>query len=1334
MAQLDAAAGRPTLKQIVGEAQRRGHPTLSISKLSNWRRGANIPRRFAELRPVLGLLIARASTPDAARPPHLDPAIYDIYAWERLHRAALATRPESRQARTPTVSPVAGEAEAPCPYLGLAAFQEGDHAVFFGRESATATMIARLNEASASGGITALVGDSGAGKSSLLRAGLIWAVRNGQLGADGVATGPIVIMTPGEDPLGELTNHIATLREPLDALRQAQAGDDAVTDGAGDTDRAALDAIAERIREAVAAFAADAGDPTSRPLVIVDQAEELFTLCDDGDSQAAFIATLHALCTPARAGEAPTALVLLALRADFYNQFLGYRELREALETRQITLGPMSKPELRDAITKPAERAGLSLETNLISLLLHDMGVRVGRGRRGPAYDAGLLPLLSHALVATWVRRDRRDAKLTVEGYNAGGGIRGAVAATGERAWGQLDRVQQTAAVDVLLKLTRIGADTQDTRRRLTKRQLLAQTADPVAAEKALDVLTDARLVTQEAESVQITHEALLQEWPRLRSQIDVDRAGHLVRQRIEDAATDWADTQLPKDKLYRGTILAEARDWASDQAHRSQLSEVAAAFLAASAQEEQKATTTRRRVLIGLGSLTVLALGGMAGSVVAAGEASRERDTAIFGQITAEANRLRTVDVSLAALLDLVAYRRRQTPDVATNLIGTENAALCSPATGHEGAVNCVAWSPDRRTLASSSDDHTMQLWSVDSAGRVTPRAKLLGHRDVVIGVAFSPDGRTLASGGYDQTARLWDVTDPDRPREIGAPMTGYDDNVIMVAWSPDGRTLASGSADESVHVWDVTDRAHPRQLARLPGHHGDVNSVSWSPDGRTLASGSDDQTIRLWDLTDVARPVPLGPPLTGHRGDVVPVLYSPDGRILASGGEDGTVRLWDVSNPAHPAALGLPLIGHRGLVFSVSWSPDGRTLASASVDRTVRMWNVSDPTHATDLGQPLYGHSNIVYSVQFSKDGRKLASGGEDRTMRVWDVPPALIGHTAAIACVALSPDRRTLASGGDDHTLRLWDLTASDRPTLITQLAATAGHLGAAAFSPDGRTLASGGDDNLIRLWAVADPAHPLQVAQLPGHTQAVDSVAFSPDGRTLASGGDDGNTLLWNVADPARPAQVAKVDGNGEAVQSVSWSPDGRRLATACADKTVLLWNVADPARPVMLAQLAGHTRPVNSVAFSPDGRTVASGSADQSIRLWEVTDPAHPTQLAALGGHSANVLSVAFSRDGRTLASGSADQTIRLWDVSDPLHATPIGSGLVAHTDAVNAVVFSTTDNTLASASTDLTVRLWNIDPGTAIQRICATTQGTLTPQTWNQYFLDVAYKPPCQVV
>ncbi len=456
-----------------------------------------------------------------------------------------------------------------------------------------------------------------------------------------------------------------------------------------------------------------------------------------------------------------------------------------------------------------------------------------------------------------------------------------------------------------------------------------------------VDAFTRGRLLTQEQDTVEITHEALVRAWPRLRQWIDTDRAGNLIHQELEEATAVWDRDRRDTAGLYRGNRLEAARTWAASKPHEGDLSPAGSAFLAASTRQEHRAARLRRTVLVVLSVLALVTSGAAAVAFQQRATAQRahaiaqkERDTAIFNQITAQADRLRSTDVSLAAQLDLTAYRMRPTPDLYTALVTDANAALSTP---------------------------------------------LSGHTDLVRAVGFSADGRTLASGSYDNTVRLWDVSDRDRPRQLGQPLTGHTDPVSSVVFSPDGRTLASGSNDRTVRLWNVTDPAHPTPLGPpLTGHTDYVNAVVFSPDGRTLASCSADRTVRLWNVTDLVHPIPLGPPLTGHTSAVFSVVFSADGRTLATGSPDRTVRLWNI-----PYAL---LTGHTNAVYSVVFSPDGRTLASASDDQTVRLWNVTDSARPMPLGQPLTGHISSVNAVVFSPDGRTLASSSNDGTVRLW------------------------------------------------------------------------------------------------------------------------------------------------------------------------------------------------------------------------------------------------------------------------------------------------------------------------------------------------------------
>jgi WD40 repeat protein len=1234
-------AGDPPLKRVtesVARARRvdeRGQLVrIPAQRVSDWRRGRNVPARFAALAAVLEVLIGEARK---AKPQPVADGLYDLRAWRALWERAQA-------------GAAADGPPAVCPYLGLAAFGPEEARWFFGRERATAALIERVAAARRTGGIVMLVGASGAGKSSLLSAGLVPA-----LAAEGR---PVVVGTPGPNPLKEL-----------------------------------------------AVPAAD-GDGL---VVVVDQFEEIFTLCESESERRAYVQALQAICTPPAPG-----VVVLGLRADFYGRCLDHPELVPALQDRQLVLGPMTEAELRDAVTRPAKAVGLRLEEGLVELLLSDLGA-------GGAPDAGALPLLSHALLATWQRR--QAGRLTVAGYRAAGGIQGAVAATAERAWASLGQAGQDVAQAMLLGLVRVGEDGQDSRRRSTRADLLARAGEQPAGEDVLEVLAGARLLTLDADAVEITHEALLRAWPRLHGWIDQDRAGMLTRQRVEEDAQAWDTEGRDNSLLYRGARLETGLQSATDS---GEVSSVAREFLAVSTRYRRRTAWVRRAVVAIIAVFALLA-------ATTATIAIRQRDDARFGQVLAEADRLQETDPSLAAQLYLVAHQLRpDDKDVYTRLLSTQHSPLATPLIGHTGSVYLTSFSPDGRILATASYDNTARLWDVHDRTHPVPLGQpLTGHKSWLSSAVFSPDGQVLATAGDDHTVRLWDVRDPAHARPIGEPLTGNDGTIYLLAFSPDGRVLATANENHTARLWDVRDPAHAAPLGQpLTGATAAVRSLAFSPNGNLLAVSGDDHIVRLWNVVDPAHPAQLSAPINGHENTVHSLAFSPDSRVLASGSEDGNIKLWNVVDPGHPDPLGQPLSGHHASVWSVVFSADGRMLASGGMDRTARLWNVTDPSHVKEIGPPLASANDGVFAVGFSPDGASLAVGGDDSIVRLWSIPSSLVIGSGGVRSAVVSDDGRLLATAGDDDNIRLWAL-GGGAPTPIGQpLAGHTSFLSSLAFSHDGRLLLSGSGDKTVRLWNVADPAHAALIAEpLRLSTRYTAPIAVSPDNRLLATGDDDLSVRLWNLADPAHPVAFGgSLTGHTGYINSVAFNPSGSILATASSDLTVRLWDVSDPARPVLVgAPLAGHSGPVRWAVFSPDGRVLATASNDKTVRLWDVHDPAHPAALGApLAGHSDAVVSAAFGPGGRTLISTGADKTIRMWDLPA---GTPIGQPLTTHTETVSFVVPG--PKFFFTGGDDSLIRVWDLALNHIIDRICATTRGVLTPQQWQQHLPPLSFAPPC---
>ena len=1264
-----------------------------------------------------------------------------LFVAAALGRVPAADVLAARDGRSP-----AARRERECPYRGLLPFRESDAGVFYGRERLAAELAEKLARRAAGGGLVVVTGASGSGKSSLLRAGLLPIVARGRQipGSEGW---PRIVMTPTKEPLTELAGCLAAVGGQ-DAL--------AVREGlARQPDQAHL-----CIRSAVLAAAARRGeerlvadDGDGRVVLIVDQFEQVFTLTPERGGEAARQAFITALCSaahnPVGREQVPPALVVIAVRGDFWDQCAAIPELVGALQDGQFVVGPMTESELRVAITGPAEAAGLRIDPGLTDTILGDL--RVAGGDR----TAGVLPLLSQAMALTWEQRE--GDRLTSHGYAQTGGVSHAVQTGADRVYAALPPARQAITREVLRSMTVASRDGTLARRPVTREDLYAGL--PGTARADIDAVLDAfaaeRLAVLDDTRAQLSHDVLLRDWPRLRGWLEEDQASWILHGQLADAAAAWHDSRDDPSFLYHGTQLAALEQavtrWSANPARYPALTGTQRGFLQASEQASARSSRRRRTGFAMLALLTALAVAASAFAFYQRAAAVGQRDQAIYNQVVAEALQFDTSDTTLATQLTLAAYRLQPTQDLASRLLDSENTPLSPPLAAGAGSVNSVAFSPGEHTLASGSANGMIRMWDVADPGHPRPLGQPVtaGGAAAIDSVAFGPGGRLLASGSNDDTIQLWDVADPAHPRPLGQPQLGGGKGhgaVDSVAFSPDGRTLATTSTDGTVRLWDVADPAHPGLTPIVVADSiAVVDSVAFSPDGRTLAAGSADGTVRLWDVADPAHPRPLGLPQTGVVAAAVDsVAFSPGGRTLASGSADGTLQLWDVADPAHPRPLGLPLAGGTAAVDSVAFSPGGHTLASANHDDTIQLWDVADPAHPRPLGLPQTG---VVAAAGIDLGGiqpRRTHPGRPCATPR---------RHHPALGPATDRPDRqqgrcrvggvRLRRAHSGQRQRRRHGPAVGCRRSRAPRPARPAPHRrgqGRRFGGVQPRRAHAGQRQRRRHDPAVGhhrSPRAPARSAEpMTGKAPRRPrrgSVAFSPDGHTAGQRqqrrpGPD----LWDVADPAHPRPLVPIlPSDSIAVDSVAFSSGGHILASGSADGTVQLWDVTDPAHPQQLGlPLTGSTAAVDSVAFSPGGRTLASGSADGTVRLWDVTDPAHPRPLGLPQTGTAAADSVAFSPGGRTLASGNADGTIRLWDVTDPAHPQLLGQPLTGSTAAVDSVAFSPDGHTLASGNADDTIRLWNLNVQDAIQRICATAGG-LTPRQWNQYIPQLRYQPSC---
>ncbi|MGG2460532.1 trypsin-like peptidase domain-containing protein [Streptomyces sp. RGM 3693] len=1155
-----------------------------------------------------------------------------------------------------------------CPYRGLEPFT-GEHAEWFhGRDAAIERVLAGLAEHRHA----LLLGPSGSGKSSLIQAGVLPALAAG--GLPGSDRWLPVLTRPGQDLWAEL--------ERADLPR---AGTDGIV------------AAAERRLAAEPAY--------QRMLLVIDQFEELLTQPSSGPQPPDGL--LNALEQITAVISSHTALsVILVMRDDFYPRLAALApDLLDAAAPGLLNVpATLSPQDLQAIITLPAHAAGAHFEEGLPERIIANL---LANGHTGPAArrtPVTLLPPLELALSQLWERR--QDGYLTHQAYHDIGEVTGSLATWCNTALDHLPATQRPTAQRILTALVRPADDTHlipAVRQQLpltTLRDLATDTPSDQPASQTIDeviaALTRHRIITTHTEHTagqphttpgqpvaELIHDALIRDWTELRHWVAQDHQFHDWLRRAGEQRDRWAERENPGDLLH-GTDLAEGLGWSKQRS----LPRDVAAFLTASHQRQQAAIRRTRRLNAFLASALVVA-------VIAAGVSLWQWQTAITAQRVAESRQLAAQSTALisgnpdlASLLAIQAYRTSHTTEATTSLYAAAALPL-QHVLFHYHPVYTLAFSPDGRTLATSSDNGTAQLLDVAT---LKTRVTLTGDGPAE-SVAFSPDGHTLATGSDDGPARLWDVA----TGKTRTTLTGHDSPVFSVAFSPDGRTLATGSDDGTARLWDV---ATGKTRTTLTGHDSPVLSVAFSPDGRTLATSSDNGTARLWEVA-------TGKTRTILTGTATQVAFSRDG-TLATGSLDGTAQLWDVATGKTRTTL----TGHNGSVYTLAFSPDGHTLATGSLDGTVQLWEVATGQARTTPTS----HTSEVRSLAFSPDGHTLATSSNDGTARLWDVAATGQPRTTLpgpAESVAFSPDGHTLATSSKDGVARLWEVATGKTRTTLTG--------SSVAFSPDGHTLATGSLDGTARLW---DVATGKTRTTLTGHTSTVRSVAFSPDGHTLATGSNDGTARLWDVA--TGKTRVTLTGHTSDGVWSVAFSPDGHTLATGSSYGRARLWDVA-----------TGKTRATltgSSVAFSPDGHTLATGRG-ATARLWDVATGKTRTTLTDQTGRTYDVLTVAFSPDGRTLATGGSsvdnneDAPARLWDVATGQARTT----RTGHTSEVRSVAFSPDGHTLATGSADGTW-LWDIalpDQDGAISKICQTIHRDLTPEERSVYLPGQSPSPVC---
>jgi WD40 repeat protein/class 3 adenylate cyclase len=1204
--------------------------------------------------------------------------------------------PLTSQAVLPAESERPAREVGECPYRGLAAFREADAPYYFGRER----FVDVLEEAVRTQPFVAvIVGSSGSGKSSALFAGLLPRLKQ-------EPGWRVAALRPGAQPFYALAGTLLPLLETelskTDFLVETRKLADRLAGG----DIGLLEAV-DKVTE-------DAGGE-HRLLLVMDQFEELYTLCPDEALQHKLIDQLLEVVAVGRGQRRPPCVVLLTMRADFMGQALAYRPFADALQEASLLMGPMNREELRAAVEKPAEKQGAAFEAGLVERVLDDVGRR-----------PGALPLLEFTLTQLWEAQD--DGWLSHDDYEALGGVEGALASYADQVYESLSKEEQEDARRALIQLVRPGEGTEDTRRVATREEL----GDDKWG--LLQHLADQRLVVtgrdaEGRETAEVVHEALIQRWGRFREWMESDRAFRAWQERLRANLGQWGESDEDEGALLSGAPLSVANQWLDER--EVDLSRPEAAYIQESQiqQERREAERDRRR------RRTVLAL--VAGLILAAGLATfayYQRQNAVVerqnsqqqaaillaGQAESE---LAAGYHDRAVLLALEALEKFPYTSRAEHALGQTvlyNRAL-EQYNGHSSAVTSVAWSPDGRQVASSAGvDNSVHIW--DPATGETLQAfdlptGITGNiRDMALKVAWTPDGgRLLVMAGdryllgsqdfdllildADNGELLSSVEIPNQVEaasgELVVSFTLYPTGAAA-AIAPGSGRLATLGGDNTALIWDEGWGA-PDVILR--GHEDAVNSVGWSPDGMELVTAGMDGTARVWDPESGEERLLI----QGHEGRIIVAGWSPAGEMLATAGEDGTVRLW---NAADGSLVRLLEPGTESM-WSVAWSPDGTRLATGHHEGQIAIWDVA----TGDLLETLAGHQGQISDLVWSPDGDRLASSDNSGFARVWDGAPSTAWRTLPVFYsqgLDWSSDSRYLAvAGGDvlgDAEPPSFSIFEVEPDRAVSEGLAAELNYDAmfAFFSPDDQAILYGGfagfpDFSGLQTIYTLDPWNGEFLKTFSAEEgNLLRSYNWSPDGSQVAGGMFWSNDIwVWDYQSGEIIQKLSPANSD-MMVNFVAWSPDGSKLGSADAEGTARVW---DARSWELLYTITGHEPPaeVNSVNWSPDGSKLVTasgadeaGAKDNTARIWDADSG---EELLVLRGHTKAVFSAIWSPDGRRIVTASTDNTVRIWDAESgdellTLSPPPAAYGL--------SIAWSPDGHFLATSGLGSQVSVWRV--------------------------------------
>lgn len=1212
------------------------------------------------------------------------------------------------------------------PYKGLAFFTQADGNTYFGREELTAQLLAKL----AGSPFLALLGASGSGKSSLMRAGVIWTLYAG--GIPGSENWKVLVMRPGATPLEDLAAQVSAESGSVSSslIREIK------------TDPSALRLEAKKILLNL---------PDDAKLVLaVDQFEEVFTQCDDENERGQFIAAL----TDAAQHSNSRIVVLLTLRADYYGRCSAYPVLAKLLSENQVLVGEMTDAELRRAISAPAENVGVRVEAGLPELIIEE-----ARGEKG------VLPMISLALAELF--KNRKTDILKVAEYRELGGLNQVIATTADKVYLSLPQAEQTLTQKILLDLVKTGETTeQDARQRVRLSALVPAGGNRLQTEGLLNKLADARLVVKDGESedaqVEVAHEALFRYWDKLRDWLEESREEKNLRQKISEAANEWKQNNKDANFLiHRGGRLDDAMKL--DELNPADLEYIKACDALRRKEQRERERRTRITIFASLAATVVFLVLGAFG-MVKSNEATSQATTAqeqtriaVSRQLAAEGQSLAVNGSSKNMIAELLAIQslRLFPSDEAANVLlnSTLSPSLASVDLGF--AVESVTFSPDNKFAAvgnSSAGIYVLEIPSGIVISKITNSSTSLLNKYPIV---FSSDSKYLAAENLPGEVCIWEV-------KTGNELECFQNDswIYSISYSSDGKYIAFGGGRGHIQVWNVLSGEQEAYL-EIGDEYQAVYYVNFSPDGKYLISGGGygDGLVQVWDwekeekiiekkiqgsvyTADISHDgqYAIAGTLEGvvivldiasgeiiyeieHEGPVEAVKFSPNGDYFASGGCDGhvnterckgVVHIWDIRTGGK-----ISTILHDDVVRSLEFTPDSNYLVSGSGDGTARVSIVKTGEEITSLTHSAsfdtdaeFSSSTGVRDVAVSPDGQYVISGGHDNIARLWKIFPEkqyyqFLDGSDEIQDVAISADGKYVASGGNYH-VKIWDMASNK---MVLEIEKPAYNLW---FTPDGGFVYLNRDEVVL-----IEIGTGREVYKIPNNNIR----DISEDEKYFAS--YDGNRL--NIIEVSTGKKIAETEIPDFGLPNlVEFSPDNQYLVTNVVtndgnDKDVV--HVLEISTGKEISRFT-HEYSVHAVAFSPDGKYIASGGDDTSLELvnyifcsiiseiglhcgnyfvavWEVETGKEIARLH----HDGEINSISFSPNGEYIASGSDDNTARVWDISTGTEVTRVTHDVNGIEDSVFTVAFSPDGKFVLSVGGDRRIRVWDAFTGKDVSRM-----------------------------